>query len=116
MSEVAEIVAGLTYRSEGYGMYVEYMPDSRGDPTVEVWAFETEDSGCDGSGWLEITVHEIVVTEKSGTLAVYYRQWFAPTGEPAWGSRPKRAIGSIGSLKALLRRRNMIRAALASGD
>lgn len=100
---------GAVYRSEPYSMFIEYAPDARGDPTVELWRFTScEDDGEDGYGRLEIRVHEIVETERSGTLAVYYRQWFAPDGGPAWGNRPKRVIGSLGSLRALLRRRKMV--------
>ena len=99
--------AGETYKSEGYSMFVDYVSDYRGDPTVEQWRFSGEDDGSDGFGWLQLRVHEVVKTRHSGTLAVYYRQWFAPDGTPAWGNREKRVIGAIGSLKALIRRRNM---------
>ncbi len=98
---------GQVWRSEEYAMCCEYSRDERGDPTVEFWRFANEDDGVEGYGWLEVRVHDIVGTDRSGTLAVYYRQWFAPDGEPAWGKRPQRKIGAIGSLKSLIRRRKM---------
>lgn len=89
-------------------MWLDHVQDCQGDPTVELWRFQADETdGCDGYGWLELSIHEVVETERSGTLAVYYRQWFAPDGRPAWGSRKKRVIGAIGSLKALIRRRKM---------
>lgn len=100
--------AGQVWRSEGYAMFVDYEADSRGDPTVELWRFAGEDDCQEGYGWLEVRLHEIVDTDRSGTLAVYYRQWFAPDGAPAWGKRPQRKIGAIGSLKSLIRRRKMV--------
>jgi len=99
--------AGKVYRSEGYQMYIDYVSDMQGDPVVELWRFRMEDDPYDGDGYLELAVHEIVETEKSGTLAVYYRQWIAPDGKPAWGNRKKRVIGSLSSLKQLIRRRKM---------
>lgn len=88
-------------------MFVDHVADERGDPTVELWRFAGEDDGEEGFGWLEVRLHEVVETERSGLLAVYYRQWFDPHGQPAWGNRPKRTIGSVGSLKSLIRRRKM---------
>ena len=103
-----ELCAGDVYHSEPYSMFIEYAPDERGDPTVELWRFTScEDDGEDGAGYLELRVHEILETKYSGTLAVYYRQWFAPDGEPAWGNRPRRVIGSVASLRNLIRRRKM---------
>jgi len=99
--------AGDVYYSVGYSMFVDHVSDEHGDPVVELWRFAGEDDYPDGNGWLQIRVHEIVETKQSGRLAVYYRQWFAPDGEPAWGNRQKRVIGSIGSLRALIRRRGM---------
>lgn len=100
--------AGEIYRSEEYAMtLIDTGRDSDGAPIAEMWAFASEDDGVEGYGWLEVRVHEIVPSEHSGTLAVYYRQWFAPNGEPAWGTRPKRTVGSFGSLKSLIRRRKM---------
>lgn len=99
--------AGQVWRSQGYAMVIDHQSDFRGDPTLDMWRFANEDDGTDGFGWLEVRVHEITETERSGTLAVYYRQWFAPDGEPAWGKRPQRKIGSVGSLKSLIRRRKM---------
>jgi hypothetical protein len=81
--------------------------DADGAPLHEVWGFADEDSGSEGDGWLELRVHEIVQTERSGTLAVYYRQWFAPDGEPAFSKQPKRRVGSLASVKALINRRKM---------
>lgn len=88
-------------------MYTDYVADNAGDPTIELWRFRCEDDPYDGDGYLVLTVQEIVQTEKSGTLAVYHRQWIAPDGEPAWGNRKKRVIGSVASLKTLIRRRKM---------
>lgn len=97
-----------SYRSEGYAMcFIETGRDEHGAPLREVWAFASEDDYIEGHGWLEVRVHEVVETERSGALAVYYRQWFAPDGEPAWGKRPKRQVGSLASLKALISRRKM---------
>ncbi|ARR53511.1 hypothetical protein HY78_08785 [Rhizorhabdus wittichii DC-6] len=91
-------------------MYTQYSNDSRGDPTVEAWLFtQCEEDGCEGYGWLEIDVHEIVETERSGTLAVYYRQWFNPEGERLWSR--KRVIGNLASLRAVIQRRKMRRRA-----
>lgn len=104
---MSDVIAGTVYRSEGYAMFTEYGPDHRGDPTIERWSFAGEDDCTEGYGCLEIRVHEIVPTEKSGTLVVYYRQWLDPEGEPAWGNRPQRKVASIGSLKSLMRRRKM---------
>jgi hypothetical protein len=101
------VEAGQVWRSEGYAMFIDHERDARGDPTVETWRFAGEDDGEDGFGWLEVHLHEVVDTARSGVLAVYYRQWFAPDGQPAWGNRPKRTIGAVGSLKALIRRRKM---------
>lgn len=98
--------AGVTYRCPGVQMFVAYDRDASGDPTVEVWRWaSSEDDPHDGYGCLEITVHEIVETTRSGTLAVYYRQWFNPEGEPI-ASR-SRKVASLGSLKSLIRRRKM---------
>ena len=96
------------YRSQGYAMCtIETGRDSDGAPISDMWMFANEDDYVEGHGWLEVRVHEIVETERSGALAVYYRQWFAPDGQPAWGKKPKRQVGSLGSLKALIRRRGM---------
>jgi len=96
------------YRSQGYAMCtIETGRDSDGAPISDMWTFANEDDYVEGHGWLEVRVHEIVETERSGALAVYYRQWFAPDGQPAWGKKPKRQVGSLGSLKALIRRREM---------
>jgi hypothetical protein len=104
---VEALAEGAVYRSEGYGMFIDHVSDAAGDPTVELWRFCGEDEEEQGCGHLEIRVHEIVSTERSGKLAVYYRQWISPDGEPAWGNRPQRKIASIGSLKALIGRRKM---------
>jgi hypothetical protein len=96
------------YRSQAYAMCtIETGRDSDGAPTSDMWTFANEDDCVEGYGWLEVHVHEIVQTERSGALAVYYRQWFAPDGEPAWGKRPQRKVGALGSLKSLIRRRKM---------
>lgn len=96
------------YRSQGYAMCtIETGRDADGAPISDMWTFANEDDYVEGHGWLEVRVHEIVETERSGALAVYYRQWFAPDGQPAWGKKPKRQVGSLGSLKALIRRREM---------
>jgi len=96
------------YRSQGYAMVlVNQGRDADGAPLREVWAFADEDSGSEGDGWLDLTIHEIVRTEKSGTLVVYYRHWFAPDGEPAFAKRAKRRVGSLASVKALISRRKM---------
>ncbi|QUT04006.1 hypothetical protein KFK14_12705 [Sphingobium phenoxybenzoativorans] len=108
--------SGGVYRSEGYGMFTDYAPDFRGDLTIELWRFSGEDDPQEGFGYLEISVHEIVETSSSGTIAIYYRQWFAPDGAPAWGNRRKRVIGSIGSLNALIRRRQMTEVTLMEAE
>lgn len=102
-----QMIAGSVWRSQGYAMFIDHVSDFQGDPTVELWRFSGEDDPNEGEGHLEVTIHEIVDTQASGTLAVYYRQWLAPDGEPAWGNQRKRVIGSVGSLKALIRRRKM---------
>lgn len=96
------------YRSQGYAMATfDEGRDADGAPLREVWGFANEDTGSEGDGWLELRIHEIVQTEKSGTLAVYYRQWFAPDGEPAFSAKAKRRVGSLASVKALINRRKM---------
>ena len=104
------------YRSQLYAMcLIETGRDSDGAPISEMWTFASEDDYVEGYGWLEVRVHEIVETEHSGTLAVYYRQWFAPDGEPAWRKSPQRKVGALGSLKSLIRRRKMEPIARAQG-
>lgn len=104
------LAAGDRFRSQQYAMcMIETGRDSDGAPANEVWAFASEDDHVEGHGWLELRIHEIVETRISGVVAVYYRQWFAPDGQPAWGKKPKRVVGSLGSLKALIRRRKMTR-------
>lgn len=99
----------MHYRSQEYAMCtIETGRDADGAPISDMWTFADETSGVEGYGWLDVRVHEIVETEQSGTLAVYYRQWFAPDGEPAWGKRPQRKVGALGSLKSLIRRRKMV--------
>ena len=96
------------YRSQGYAMALfEQGRDADGASSCEVWGFADEESGSEGDGWLDLRIHEIVETERSGTIAVYYRQWFAPDGNPAFGKTPKRRVGSLASVKALIRRRKM---------
>ena len=96
------------YRSQDYAMCsIDTGRDSDGAPISEMWIFENEDHPAEGNGWLEVRVHEIVETQQSGTLAVYYRQWFAPDGEPAWAKKPQRKVGALSSLKSLIRRRKM---------
>ena len=96
------------YRSQDYAMCtIEQGRDPDGAPLSEVWTFAGEDDYVEGYGHLIVRVQEVVETKHSGTLAVYYRQWVAPDGEPAWGKRPLRRVGSLGSLKALIRRRKM---------
>lgn len=108
--------AGDLYRSELYAMTtVDTGRDQDGAPLAEIWTFASEDDYVIGYGWLEVRVHEVVPTEQSGALAVYYRQWFSPDGEPAWGTRPKRTVGSLASLKSLIRRRKMVAQAIG-GD
>lgn len=107
--------AGQVYHSEGYQMWVDHVADVSGDPVVELWRFRCEDDPYDGDGYLWLRVHEVIKTQNSGTLAVYHRQWIAPDGQPAWGSRKKRVIGSLGSLKALIKRRNMTAKAMETG-
>lgn len=105
------------YRSQGYAMCtIDTGRDGDGAPTGEMWTFASEDDYAEGYGWLEVRVHEIVETERSGALAVYYRQWFAPDGEPAWGKKPQRKVGALGSLKSLIRRRKMTPFARMEGD
>ena len=104
------------YRSQLYAMCtIDTGRDSDGAPISEMWTFASEDDYVEGYGWLEVRVHEIVETEHSGTLAVYYRQWFAPDGEPAWRKSPQRKVGALGSLKSLIRRRKMEPIARAQG-
>ncbi len=96
------------YRSQDYAMCtIDQGRDSDGAPLSEVWTFAGEDDGVEGYGHLVVRVHEVIQTQASGTLAVYYRHWIAPDGGLAWGKSPKRVVGSLGSLKALIRRRKM---------
>jgi hypothetical protein len=97
------------YRSEPYPMItVDEGRDGDGAPLREVWAFANEDTGSgEGDGFLELRIREVIQTERSGTIVVYYRQWFAPDGNPAFGMRPKRRVGSLASVKALIKRRKM---------
>jgi hypothetical protein len=101
--------AGDLFVQDGVGMYIEYDLDSARDPTIERWVFSTNDpdSGYDGDGRFEIRVCEVVETEKSGVLAVYYRQWFAPDDTPL-GMR-RRKISGLSALRSLIRRRKMVR-------
>lgn len=105
MGDAARIEAGMCLRSQGYSMWLDHTPDANGDPTIETWVFTAEGEAEEGHGWLEVAVHEVIATERSGTLVVYYRQWFAPDGEPI--ARRVRRVGSVGSLKAMIRRRKM---------
>jgi hypothetical protein len=89
--------------------------DADGAPISEVWAFANEDDYSLGDGWLELRIHEVVDTERSGTLVVYYKQWFAPDGQPAWGGKPRRKVGSLGSVKAIIARRKMTAIATEAG-
>lgn len=106
---MTDVSAGDLFIQSGVGMYVEYELDAARDPTIERWRFSTndEDSGHDGDGRFEIRVHEIVKTEKSGTLAVYHRQWFAPDNTPLGMKRRK--ISGLSALCQLIRRRRMVR-------
>ena len=98
--------AGMTFRSVGVQMFLEHAPDQHGDPTVEMWCFANdEDDPHHGYGHLEIFVKEIVPTQQCGTLAVYYRQWFNPEGDPIWSR--KRVVANLASLKAVISRRKM---------
>jgi len=119
-AQKGSVMEERVYRSQGYAMATfDQGRDADGAPIHEVWGFADEDSGSEGDGYLELRIHEIVETQKSGTLAVYYRQWFAPDGEPAFGMKPKRRVGSLASVKALINRRKMqpIDAkAIGSGD
>lgn len=101
-----DVQAGAVLWSEGVQMFTDYLPDERGDPTVEKWAFaHSEDDPHGGYGHLMLTVLEIVPSVSSGTLAVYRKQWIAPDGEPL--SKGRRVVGSLSSLKALVSRRKM---------
>lgn len=103
---MTDIVAGTTFRSAPVGMMIVHSPDERRDPTVETWVFANEmEDDEDGCGWLEVSVTEVIDTKTAGKLAVYYRRWFNPEGEPM--ARPYRRVASISSLKALIGRRKM---------
>ena len=106
-SEPSKVInAGDVFRGSETQMFTDYLPDQRGDPTIEKWVFANcEDDPNEGYGWLVVTVREIVPTETCGQLAVYYRQWFAPDGEPL--SRGRRTVGGLASLKALISRRGL---------
>jgi len=94
----------------GIGMRIDYHRDERGDPVMEYWAFApADDEDCE-CGRFEIRIHEILPSAKSGTLAVYYRQWFTPDGEP--NGKPRRKVTALSSLTALVRSRRMERAHL----
>jgi hypothetical protein len=98
---------GDLWVQDGIGMNIAYHNDDRGDPTIEYWAFaDPNDDDCE-CGRLEIRVHEILPSAKSGTLAVYYRQWFTPDGEP--NGKPRRKVTALASLTALIRSRRMKR-------
>jgi hypothetical protein len=89
----------------GIGMKTAYHNDERGDPTLEYWAFaDMDDDDCE-CGRFEIRIHEILASAKSGTLAVYYRQWFTPDGEA--NGKPRRKVTALSSLTALIRSRRM---------
>lgn len=104
-----KVEAGQVYRSQDYAMCtVDQGRDSDGAPMREMWMFAGEDDGVEGYGHLIVSVREIVETKSCGVLAVYYRHWIGPDGDPAWGRTPRRVVGSVGSLKALIRRRGMI--------
>lgn len=108
--------AGIVYRSQEYAMCtIDTGRDADGAPLNEVWTFAGDDDYVEGYGHLIVMVKEIVETRLSGTLAVYYRHWIAPDGSPAWGLKPKRVVGSLSSLKALIRRRDMKASAIEAG-
>lgn len=107
-------IAGAIYTGGDTQMYIDYLLDAHGDPTVEKWFFANcEDDPNDGHGWLEVKVREILETRTCGTIAVYYKQWFAPDGEPL--ARARRQVGSLSSLKALIRRRKLVAKAIEAG-
>jgi len=99
------IEVGKTYSSIGFAMKLYCEPDDHGDPVIEKWSLAFKEEDDDGDGWLEIYVHEIVETERSGTLAVYYRQWFNPEGEKLWSR--KRKVGNLASLQRIISSRQM---------
>lgn len=103
----AVLKAGDEYYSEAYSMCLDHASDIEGNPTIECWRFSQEDDSEDAHGHLHIRVHEIIETANSGTLVVYYRRWILEDGEPVWGKRPMRKIGSLNSLKQIIRRRSM---------
>ena len=94
---IPAMIPGQWYRSKGIPMrYVE-------TDTYEEWQFLSisdicaeEDHTLDGYGWLAVKVHEIIESQRSGSIAVVYRQWFAPDGEPI--SKPKLRITSLAGL------------------
>jgi len=105
MSPSSNPSEGDLWVQKGIGMVIAYHNDDRGDPTMEYWAFAAQDDDDCECGRLEIRVHEILPSAKSGTLAVYYRQWFTPDGEP--NGKPRRKVTALASLTALIRSRHM---------
>lgn len=98
--------AGDVYRSEGVQMFMDYLPDDRGDPTVEKWSFANcEDDPHQGYGHLRLMILEVVPTRHSGMLVVYRKVWIAPDGEQINSGR--RCVGGLASVKGLISRRKM---------
>lgn len=103
---MSAIVEGAVFQSEGVQMFTDYLPDDRGDPTIERWTFaHSEDEPNHGYGHLRVSVLEIVQSQRSGLLAVYRKQWWTPENEPLNAGR--RIVGSLSSLKGLISRRKM---------
>jgi len=97
---------GQIFKSSPVPMNITHSPDSRGDPTVENWVFASDlGDDEDGCGWLELRIHEVIDTRKSGTLITYYRTWFNPENEPM--ARPYRRVASVASVRALIAKRHM---------
>lgn len=85
--------------------YTEYRIDSNGfrEPYADRWHIGPFDECCDecNLGHMMLTVHEIIITEKSGILVVYYRAFYNPDGEQ--NAKPKRKVTSLGALKSFIR-------------
>jgi hypothetical protein len=68
------VEAGQVWRSEGYSMCTDgdVSRDEDGAPRYEAWRFANdEEDYIEGCGWLEVRLHEIVETDRSGSLVVY---------------------------------------------
>ena len=93
-------------RNIPFTQYTVYNATSTGfrEPICDKWHIGPFDEGAvdpECFGHMILTVHEIIKTEKSGTLAVYYRTFYNPEGEQ--NAQPKRKVTDIKALKSFLR-------------